>query len=332
MAEHGQGALLMFENRLRKLKKEREKWSKKQGIQCYRIYSEDIPQVPVILDSYPSGLVLYDKSSLRFQNEAEQEERFLKIKSIVSSIYPEKEVFLKKRKKQKGKDQYTPVSRDEKTVWVKESGLSFKINLSDYLDTGLFLDHRLTREWIQKKCNGKSFLNLFCYTGAFTVFAASGGASYTTSVDMSKTYLDWAKENLIKNGYSERTNSFILADVLFWLEEESKNPNRKRYDIIFIDPPTFSNSKKMREEWDVQTKHSNILLLLLTKFLTETGELWFSTNFRQFKMEVPDAEWEARDYICEDLSESSIPEDFRDKKIHKLFRIYPLSHSETKNL
>ncbi|MCU0823464.1 MAG: class I SAM-dependent methyltransferase [Leptospira sp.] len=324
MLEKGSGAFLMFENRLKKLKKDREKWSKKENIFCYRVYSEDIPQIPVILDFYPNGLVLFDKSSLRHQTEEEKEQRFLKIQEIVASIYPNVPIYLKNRKKQKGKEQYIPLSREGATHWILESDLQFKVNLSDYLDTGLFLDHRITRKWIRERVKDKSFLNLFCYTGAFTVYAAKGGASFSTSIDLSKTYLDWAKDNLDKNQLLSSKHQFIEADVLFWLERESKNPNRTKYDLIFIDPPTFSNSKKMNEEWDVQSKHRNTLLLLLTKFLNDGGEIWFSTNFRQFKMEVPEAEWKTRDYRIEDLSEPSIPEDFRDKKIHKLYKIFPL--------
>ncbi|MCW7479507.1 class I SAM-dependent methyltransferase [Leptospira kanakyensis] len=325
MTERGFGALTMFENRLRKLKKEREKWAKRESVECYRIYSEDIPQVSCILDRYPNGFVLYDKSSLRFQAEEGHDERFDRIASIVRDVFqiPEDQLFLKRRKKQKGLDQYDKLSIEGNFEWVKESDLEFRINLADYLDTGLFLDHRITRDWIRKASKGKSILNLFSYTGAFSVYAASGGAKKTKSIDLSKTYCEWALKNLEHNGFKSTNHQIVNADILQWVEEETKNPNRERYDLIFLDPPTFSNSKKMFEEWDVQTKHRNLLLLLLTKFLTDDGEIWFSTNFRKFKMEVADEEWNQRGFQCTNRTKESIPKDFRDEKIHQLFLIQP---------
>ncbi|TGL51284.1 SAM-dependent methyltransferase [Leptospira kemamanensis] len=325
MTERGLGALIMFENRLRKLKKEREKWAKKNSIECYRIYSEDIPQVPCILDRYPNGFVLYDKSSLHFRAESGHEERLTTIQAIIRDVFQlsEDQLILKHRQKQKGKDQYEKFALEGNFFWVKEANLEFKINLSDYLDTGLFLDHRVTRGWIKESSKNKSVLNLFSYTGAFSVYAASGGAKKTKSIDLSKTYCDWAKQNLEKNGFVGQNHLIINTDILQWIEEETKNPNRERYDLIFLDPPTFSNSKKMYEEWDVQTKHRNLLLLLLTKFLNDHGEIWFSTNFRKFKMEVEEEEWKERGYKCINKTKESIPFDFRDDKIHQLFCIIP---------
>lgn len=325
MTERGLGALTMFENRLRKLKKEREKWAKRESITCYRVYSEDIPQVSCILDRYPNGFVLYDKSSVRFQLEDGHDERFDRIAALVRDVFQitEDQLYLKRRKKQKGLGQYDKLAIEGNYEWVNESNLEFRINLSDYLDTGLFLDHRITRDWLRKASKDKSVLNLFSYTGAFSVYAASGGAKKTKSVDLSKTYCDWALKNLEHNGFQSSNHQIINADILQWIEEETKNPNRERYDLIFLDPPTFSNSKKMREEWDVQTKHRNLLLLLLTKFLTENGEIWFSTNFRKFKMEVADEEWRERGFLCINRSQESIPADFRDEKIHQLFCIKP---------
>ncbi|WP_411823675.1 class I SAM-dependent methyltransferase [Leptospira sp. 'Mane'] len=320
------GALLMFENRLKKLKKDREKWSKRTGIHSYRIYDEDIPQVPVILDRYNDCFVLYDRSSLRFQDEAGQEERYQEIGRIVKSSFAleDENLFLKRRKKQKGKDQYEKLSDVSKEIWIEENGIQFLINLSDYLDTGLFLDHRITRKMVGEKVQGKSVLNLFCYTGSFTAYAAAGGASSTVSIDLSKTYIEWAAKNLTKNGYNLRNHELLCTDVIKWIRDESKNPSRKKYDLIVLDPPTFSNSKKMSEEWDVQENHRNLLLTLLTKFLTETGEIWFSTNFRKFDLSIPEEEWSKRDFKCIDLSLVTIPEDFRDKKIHKLYHIMPV--------
>ncbi|GBF51795.1 SAM-dependent methyltransferase [Leptospira ryugenii] len=317
------GALQMFENRLQKLKKEREKWAKREGIQAYRVYEEDIPQVPVILDRYLDDYVLYDKSSLRFQTEEEKEKRFETISDIVRSVFQlsKAQLFLKTRKKQKGKEQYEKLDEDKKALTVTEHSARYLVNLSDYLDTGLFLDHRLTRSWFSKAANSKRVLNLFCYTGSFSVSAALGGASQVTSIDLSKTYLDWAKQNFNLNGIKTEDHSFICTDILQWLVDESRNEARQRYDLIFLDPPTFSNSKKMRQEWDIQAQHRNILLSLLGKFLSPGGEIWFSTNFRKFEMLIPEEEWLSRGYTCLDRSLESIPKDFRNTKIHKLFQI-----------
>jgi 23S rRNA (cytosine1962-C5)-methyltransferase len=319
------GALLMFQNRLKKLKKEKEKWSKRNQIEAYRIYDEDIPQVPVILDRYQDYFVLYDKSSLRFQTEEEKDVRFQIITSIVADVFqtPLDHIFLKTRKKQKGREQYEKLNTASKEINIQENGHQFSINLSDYLDTGLFLDHRLTRKWFSEVSKDKHILNLFCYTGSFTVYSSIGGALSVTSLDMSNTYIEWAKRNLTLNGKSGRQYEFLTVDVLQWIRDEAKNPDRKKYDLIFLDPPTFSNSKKMSEEWNVEENHRNFILTLLTKFLTPSGEIWFSTNFRKFSWAIPEEEWFERGYICLDRTAESIPEDFRDKKIHRLFQIKP---------
>ncbi len=319
------GALLMFQNRLKKIKKEKDKWARRNSIEAYRIYDEDIPQVPVILDKYLDFFVLYDKSSLRFQTEEEKDLRFQTIAGIVAEVYftSLSNIFLKTRKKQKGKDQYQKLDSLTKEIQITENGNKFSINLTDYLDTGLFLDHRLTRKWFQEKSKHKHVLNLFCYTGSFTVYSAIGGAFSVTSLDMSNNYIEWAKRNLSLNGKSGRQYEFLTVDVLQWIRDEAKNPDRKRYDLIFLDPPTFSNSKKMSEEWNVEENHRNLLLTLITKFLTPEGEIWFSTNFRKFTWAIPEEEWKERGYVCLDRTLESIPEDFRDKKIHRLFQISP---------
>lgn len=320
------GALLMFQNRLKKLRKEKEKWAKRTAVEAFRIYDEDIPQVPVILDRYLDYFVLYDKSSLRFQTEEEKELRFKSIANIVSDIYqiPMEQIYLKTRKKQKGRDQYEKLDSESKEITISENGNHFIINLSDYLDTGLFLDHRLTRKWCGESSSGKHVLNLFCYTGSFSVYAAVGGALSVTSLDMSNRYIEWAKRNLTLNGKSGKQYEYLTVDVLQWVRDEAKNPERKRYDLIILDPPTFSNSKKMSEEWNVEENHRNFILTLLTKFLTPKGEIWFSTNFRKFNWAIPEEEWTERGYLCLDMTLQSIPEDFRDKKIHRLFKIKPI--------
>jgi len=218
------GALLMFQNRLKKLKKEKEKWSIRNEVEAYRIYDEDIPQVPVILDRYIDKFVLYDKSSLRFQTEDEKEVRFQTIADIVREVFQTdvQKIFPKTRKKQKGKDQYEKLDRITNETVIHENGRKFNVNLSDYLDTGLFLDHRLTRKWFADASMKKHVLNLFCYTGSFSVYAATGGASSVTSLDMSKTYIDWAKRNLALNGISGKQYEYLTVDVLQWIRDESK--------------------------------------------------------------------------------------------------------------
>ncbi len=200
---------------------------------------------------------------------------------------------------------------DERVV-VEEGGLKFLVNFTDYLDTGLFLDHRPMRARIRTLAKGGRFLNLFCYTGAATVYAAAGGAMSTTSIDMSRTYVDWAKSNLSINSPKGK-HEFIQEDCLAWLAET----RAERYDLIFLDPPTFSNSKRMDREFDVQRDHVDLIRATM-KLLAPGGLLLFSTNFRKFKL---DAE-ALKDMQFRDITRSTIPQDFaRDAKVHTCFEV-----------
>ena len=198
---------------------------------------------------------------------------------------------------------------------VEEQGLKFWVNLGDYLDTGLFMDHRLTRARVREEARGKSFLNLFCYTGAFTVYAAAGGATRTLSVDLSNTYLDWLEDNLELNGLSSARHTLLRADALAWVEAQRTEP--ERYDLVVCDPPSFSTSKRMKGTLDVQRDQVR-LLQGLRELLAPGGILYFSTNFLGFELK----ESAVRDYAShEELTPGSIPEDFQRKEIHRCWRL-----------
>jgi 23S rRNA (guanine2445-N2)-methyltransferase / 23S rRNA (guanine2069-N7)-methyltransferase len=221
----------------------------------------------------------------------------------------------KVRRRQKGQAQYEKLATERQFHEVGEGGLHFLVNFTDYLDTGLFLDHRLTRARLRDLAYGKHFLNLFAYTGAATVYAAAGGAASTTSVDMSRTYLDWARKNLALNGYSDARHRYIQADCLTWLDQAAQD--RQRYDLIFLDPPSFSNSTRMAHTFDVQRDHP-ALLEATARLLAPRGALIFSNNLRNFKMDraaLPGLR-------IEDITHATIPEDFaRNPRIHNCWKI-----------
>jgi 23S rRNA (guanine2445-N2)-methyltransferase / 23S rRNA (guanine2069-N7)-methyltransferase len=226
-------------------------------------------------------------------------------------------MFLRERRPQKGLSQYEKVGGERKFEVVRENGFRFYVNFTDYLDTGLFLDHRLTRQLVGECARGKRFLNLFAYTGTATVYAAGGGAVSSTTVDMSRTYLDWAKRNLALNGFADPQHGFVQADVLTWLQ--SQQDGTRRYDLMFIDPPTHSRSKRLTEDFDVQRDHPK-LLALAAKLLSPEGEIVFSNNYTRFKL---DSSVEAL-FDVEDLTERTIPWDFRrNPRIHRCFRLTP---------
>ena len=222
---------------------------------------------------------------------------------------PRERAYLRTRRKQKGGAQYTKLAERGEFEVVSEGGLELYVNFTDYLDTGLFLDHRPTRARIRELAAGKSFLNLFAYTATATVFAAAGGARATTSVDLSRTYLDWARRNLERNGFGDAARHRLLQeDVLAWLE----TPARERYDVIFLDPPTLSRSKRMAQELDVQRDHVALIRAALLK-LAPNGLLIFSTNFRKFRLDTEG---------LAGVTSATIPKDFaRNPRIHQCFEI-----------
>ncbi len=317
-----------FSSRLRKVAKERRKWAKREGVTCYRVYDADLPDYAVAIDVYEGAgqaegnryLHIAEYAPPSSIDPAKAERRFddvLTLAPVVMDVRPD-HVFSKTRQRDKGGSQYRDAGRRNYVTNVQEDGYLFEVDLSGYLDTGIFLDHRLTRELVGAKAAGKSFLNLFAYTGTASVHAAGGGATSTCTVDLSQTYLDWARRNMEANGFSGEAHVFERADVMTWITECRRTP--RRFDLIFVDPPTFSNSKAMgTRTWDVQRDHAE-LLIGVSRLLTEGGEAVFSCNLRNFK---PDEEALAKYGVAiEDISEKTIPHDFeRNPRIHKCYLV-----------
>ncbi|MCE9678853.1 bifunctional 23S rRNA (guanine(2069)-N(7))-methyltransferase RlmK/23S rRNA (guanine(2445)-N(2))-methyltransferase RlmL [Shewanella sp. AS1] len=270
-----------FANRIKKNLKQLSKWAQREGIDSYRLYDADIPEYNVAVDKYLDYFVIQEYSAPKAIPEAVTKRRLTDILLVLpQAIYadPEK-IILKTRERQKGTNQYQKLDTKKLELVTVEYGAKFKLNLQDYLDTGLFLDHRLTRKLVGQKAKDRKVLNLFSYTGSASVHAALGGAKSVTTVDMSNTYLKWAQDNFALNGLSGRQYEFIQSDCLQWIAE-----CEQKYDLIFIDPPTFSNSKRMEDSFDVQRDHVS-LLTGLVKLLNPGGEIVFSNNKRKFKMD-----------------------------------------------
>ena len=306
----------MFANRLAKNYKHLGKWAKRNNIQCYRIYDADIPQYAVAIDIYNDKVHVQEYEAPKSVNEVKAYQRLSDVMHIISNTLgvSVENTVLKTRKKQKGTEQYTKVeqSSDKKNHFelVTENDLRFQINLHEYLDTGLFIDHRNTRQLIKKLSDGKSFLNLFAYTGAVTVYAAAGGARSSTTVDMSNTYIEWAEKNVMINKLDHRRHRFIREDCMQWLWDENRAGGT--YDLIFLDPPTFSNSKKMQESLDIKRDHADLIDLTM-KLLEENGLLVFSTNAKKFKLDKELAD----KYFIKDITSITTTEDFKRKPAHK---------------
>jgi len=323
-----EAATEQFAARLRKVFKERRKWASRAGVSCYRIYDSDLPDYAVAIDWYtgandakgndylhiaeyaPPASVDADKARRRFKD-------VLAVAPLVCGVRPD-HVFSKTRIREKGGGQYRNAGQRSYVTSVLENGHSFEVDLAGRLDTGLFLDHRVTRELVGSKAEGKRFLNLFAYTGTASVYAAAGGARSTVTVDLSQTYLDWAERNMAANGFSGADHKFEKADVMRWITDARRSG--RRFDLVFVDPPTFSNSKAMgKRTWDVQRDHVE-LLIGVSRLLSEEGEAVFSCNLRSFKPHVEDlAKYGVE---IEDISASTIPEDFaRTPKIHKCYLV-----------
>jgi 23S rRNA (cytosine1962-C5)-methyltransferase/23S rRNA (guanine2445-N2)-methyltransferase / 23S rRNA (guanine2069-N7)-methyltransferase len=306
----------MFKNRLEKNIKKLRPWAERAQIEAFRIYDRDIPEYPYIVDIYKNFFLVHDKSDLILDRDKNHLDHVLQALQILFKCSND-QIVIKKRERQDGLKQYEKLDEKKQILIVRETQALFKINLYDYLDTGLFLDHRPMRQKIYKTANGTKFLNLFCYTGSVSVFAALGGAQ-TVSVDMSQTYLRWAQENFELNKIDLAQHRFINSNVINWLET---NKNKREYDLIFLDPPTFSNSKKMEENFDVE-RDQEFLVNKCMSMLNSNGILYFSNNKRKFKL----SESIRSNYQVKDISEESIPQDFHDKKIHNCFQISALSH------
>jgi len=303
-----------FRNRLAKNYRHFGKWAKRQGITCFRLYDNDIPGTPLAVDLYESiaHIAEYERDhGMEPTEHSAWLQACIQVCSEVLNIHPDS-IFLKYRQRQKGLLQYERFSRAGAEFIVHENGLNFMIRPADYLDVGLFLDHRNTRQMVRKEAAGKRVLNLFAYTGSFSVYAAAGGAATTLTVDMSNTYLQWADRNLALNGFASGPHRLLQADVTSWLRE----PNKELYDLIVLDPPTFSNSKRMHGTLDTQRDHVWMLNSALQR-CAPGGTVFFSTNYRRFKLE--DTEIRASSIL--DISAKTVPADFRNKKIHQCFRI-----------
>jgi 23S rRNA (guanine2445-N2)-methyltransferase / 23S rRNA (guanine2069-N7)-methyltransferase len=310
-----------FANRLKKNFMKLSKWAKQNAITCYRIYDADLPEYAAAIDIYAGEQTWINVQEYEPPKTIDQHKADQRLAGLLSEIpkvlgVDNAQVFLKIRKKQRSTDQYEKHDDQGRFHIIEEGGCKLWVNFEDYLDTGLFLDHRPIRKLIQQQANNKRFLNLFAYTGSATVHAAMGGAKSTTTVDMSNTYIEWAKKNMALNKNAGE-HEFIQADCLDWLNTEANEADKKQYDLIFLDPPTFSNSKRMDDVFDVQNDHVQVIKNA-TALLADNGVLYFSTNFRRFKMELS----ALSDLVIEDISASTIPEDFlRNPRIHYCWKI-----------
>lgn len=303
----------MIQNRLEKNYKKLKSWAEKHQIEAYRLYDRDIPEYPFIVDRYKNDFVVYDKS----QKIDEEKNHLPKLIEALKNLFgaQDSQIIIKRREKQKGTDQYQKLGDQNQKVIIKENGVPLYVNLWDYLDTGLFLDHRPIRYQFLKKSTGR-FLNLFCYTASASLMAAKSGAT-TYSVDMSKNYLNWARDNFKLNGLSLEQHQFIEEDVLQFIEHATEWPDMAgQFDTIFLDPPTFSNSKSMKTDFDVE-RDQNKLILTVMKFLKPDGVLFFSNNKRDFKLndEI------SKKFRVKNITKETIPVDFHDQKIHHCFEI-----------
>ena len=331
---------LLFANRLRKRFRHLAKWAKRTGVGAFRLYDRDIPEIPLVLDYYgdpsqpgPAALAgaLYQRP---YEKDEAEETRWLEAMRAAAAealgIEP-RNIFLKRRERQRGRGQYAKIGERRFEREVAEGGLVFRVNLSDYLDTGLFLDRRLMRARVREEARGKRVLNLFCYTASFSVYAAAGGAALTDSVDLSNTYLEWARVNFNLNGlsaavvkmedYFQRGNPgaehrLIRADVFAFLDQAAD----RRWDLIILDPPAFSNSKKMRFTLDLKRDHAGLIARCLG-LLAPGGKLWFSANPRSFALDAAALEAELAERFpgvrVTDPGKRMVDEDFTGRKTPK---------------
>ncbi|MCC1497184.1 bifunctional 23S rRNA (guanine(2069)-N(7))-methyltransferase RlmK/23S rRNA (guanine(2445)-N(2))-methyltransferase RlmL [Alcanivorax sp. 1008] len=302
-----------FANRLRKNGKQLKRWLENELVQCYRLYDRDLPEFNVSVDVYADRVLVQEFAAPKTVDEKAAEQRRMLAVSAVRSVLGahREQVFLRTRERQKGANQYQKLGQRRNLMVVHEGGARLLVDLRAYLDTGLFLDHRPVRLRIEEEAAGKRFLNLFGYTGAATVHAAVGGARQSVTVDASNNYLQWAGENLALNGFSTLRHRLERADAMAWLGD-----CREQFDLVFCDPPTFSNSKS-RDDFVVQRDHGELIRRIMRR-LEPGGVLYFSCNFRRFELDAEIRRW----FKVDDISRSSIPPDFqRHQDIHHLFAI-----------
>lgn len=303
----------MLANRVRKNARHLGKWAKRDGVSCWRIYDRDIPELPITIDTYDGALVINDyrhtdDAGERGGGDAWLADAVTAAKDAMSAT----EAFVKHRERftHREGDQYEATQDESAQAWrtVHEAGHQFRVNLGGYIDTGLFLDHRITRARVAAEV-GQTMLNLYAYTGSFSVYAAAAGKVVTT-VDMSRTYLDWARENL---GLNQLDSELVQADTREFLADAHRAG--RSWDVIVVDPPTFSNSKRMDYTWDVQRDHAALLADVFAVW-SGRGAVWFSTNKRKFKLDLP----LDRTVATEDMTHATTPPDFRDGKAHHAYR------------
>ena len=306
----------MFRNRLAKVFRHVGKQAKRQGVSCYRVYDHDLPEFPFCIEFYGDKLYVAEYKRRHHMTEEEHDEWMENSLKVICEILtiPKENTFLKLRQRKPGRlGQYQKFDEVQHEFVVEENGLKFTVNLSDYLDTGLFLDHRLTRERVRAQSKDKKVLNLFAYTGSFSVYGAAGGASEVITVDLSKTYLGWAEKNFQVNGFSDQSKyKFIHADVLQYLKELPAN----YFDLIIMDPPTFSNSKRMDDFLDIQRDHVSLVDDCL-ETLKPGGILYFSTNFRRFVLDIKNINASS----VKDITKATTAFDFEGKLFRWCFSI-----------
>jgi len=307
-----------FANRLQKNMQTLKKWAVKENIHCLRLYDADLPDFNVAVDLYGDRLHVQEYAPPKKIDPEKAKKRFNLALQAIRAVtgLGRDAIFIKTRARQEGKTQYTKQSTASKRFIVQEGKAKILVNLTDYLDTGLFLDHRQIRLRIAQEARGKHFLNLYSYTSTASLHAALGGAASTTSVDLSNTYLSWSKENFVLNGltvdHADEQHQFFASDCFEWLKE-----GHEQYDLIFIDPPTFSNSKKFYGTFDVQRDHLSLLKRAMNR-LTTDGTLYFSNNYRSFEMDEEILAF----FDVEEITSETIGPDFkRNQKIHRAWKI-----------
>ncbi|MCO6508498.1 MAG: class I SAM-dependent methyltransferase [Snodgrassella sp.] len=305
-----------FVNRLGKNIKHLRKWAQRQGLEAWRMYDRDIPQYPFAIDIYADHVHLQEYDTGWLMRQSEYEDWLTEVIDAVVFVtgLPREHIHLKRRQRQKGKEQYEKTGADGTDFVIYEYGRAFWVNLDKYLDTGLFLDHRHTRQKIGSMAAGKRFLNLFAYTGSFSVYAATGGALSSETVDLSNTYLQWARRNFELNKLDMHAHQIVRADVFQYLQLAAEQ--RKQFDLIMLDPPSFSNSKKMLDILDIQRDHEKLIDGAMS-LLASQGVLFFSNNLRSFRL---NSALEQR-YEIRNISRKTLPEDFRNARIHQCWEI-----------
>ena len=309
-----EGAQMVL-NRLKKNQRRLDAWRKKSAVSCYRLYDADIPEYAVAVDIYDQSIHVQEYAPPSTISDKLARERFAEVKQAIKRFAADYrgKIHYKERRRQKGDSQYERSAEGASDIIeVSEGRARFEVNLSDYLDTGLFLDHRPVRALIGELVKGKRFLNLFCYTATATVQAALAGAKSSLSIDMSNTYLDWAERNFALNSLNSSQHQLLRADCTKWLETEGE-----LFDVIFLDPPTFSNSKKMDSVLDIQRDHGDMIRATMAK-LAPQGVLIFSNNFRKFKLDT----LTERQFSCENITPQTLDKDFeRNPRIHNVWKI-----------